>query len=172
MGAQATDDGGNGSGYSITPLGKKWFQEEAAQPIIPTDPDRYAEMLTGPANRFGLAFAARAQEAARCYHAHAFVACCAMCGAAASVMAHEIVNTLTADKKHANPIAAEDDMVDWLSTVSLPPQDRREVDAFLGLLSYWSSQSLKSEENIPTEREAYVALLLLLRFALYAGERW
>jgi hypothetical protein len=40
-------------------------------------------MLAPYQQRFGPSFQERAQEVIRCYGAHAYLACCTMCGAAA-----------------------------------------------------------------------------------------
>lgn len=82
-GAQATADGASGNGYTITPFGKQWLAESDKDDFVPTEPERFAEMLAPHRKRFGPSFQERAQEAIRCYGAHAYLACCTMCGAAA-----------------------------------------------------------------------------------------
>lgn len=91
-GAQATDDGSGGNGYSITPFGKQWLAEADHETFVPTEPERFAQMLAPFRVRLGAGFHQRAQEAIRCYGAHAYLACCAMCGAAAeSVLLARII---------------------------------------------------------------------------------
>ena len=82
-GAQATDDGNAGNGYSLTPFGRSWLNEKDKDYFVPTEPERFAKMLSPYKEKFGAFFHQRAQEAIRCYGAHAYLACCAMCGAAA-----------------------------------------------------------------------------------------
>jgi hypothetical protein len=81
-GAQATADGSSGNGYSITPFGYEWLSEGGKDDYVPTEPGRFAQMLEPLKGRFGPGFYERSQEAVRCYGAHAYLACCAMCGAA------------------------------------------------------------------------------------------
>jgi hypothetical protein len=78
MGAQST---GFEDGYSTTPFGKQWLDESNLDDHVPTEPGRFAEMLKPYENRFGSPFYERSQEAIRCYGAHAYLACCVMCGA-------------------------------------------------------------------------------------------
>ena len=44
-GAQDTQDGSAGNGYSITPFGQQWLQEDASDDFVPTEPERFAQML-------------------------------------------------------------------------------------------------------------------------------
>lgn len=80
---QATPDGSAGSGFSVTLFGQQWLSEDKEDTFIPTEPERFAQLLKPFAARFGDGFHERAQQAVRCYGAHAYLACCAMCGAAA-----------------------------------------------------------------------------------------
>ena len=83
MGLQATSEGSAGDGYSITPFGEQWAAESDHDDFVPTEPQRFAQMLKPYQALCGPGFYERAQEAVRCYGAHAYLACCAMCGAAA-----------------------------------------------------------------------------------------
>src|SRR5262245_10557800 len=79
---QSTEQGNAGEGYSITPFGEQWIAESDRDDFVPTEPQRFAQMLA-PFKGFGPGFLERAQEAVRCYGAHAYLACCALCGAEA-----------------------------------------------------------------------------------------
>jgi hypothetical protein len=81
-GEQATPDGSSGNGYSITPFGRVWLAEADRETFVPTEPERFAQMLARFQNRFGAGYQSRGQEAVRCYGAHAYLACCVMSGAA------------------------------------------------------------------------------------------
>lgn len=86
LGAQATTEGSGGDGYSVTPFGEQWLNEDTNDAYIPTEPGRFAEMLEPHRDRYGPGFYERSQEAIRCYGAHAYLACCVMCGAAAEAI--------------------------------------------------------------------------------------
>src|SRR3712207_6383321 len=42
MGAQSTDEGNAGSGFSITPFGRQWIAEAQQDTFVPTEPERFA----------------------------------------------------------------------------------------------------------------------------------
>lgn len=73
----------DGEGYSITEFGRKWLSEHGSPAYIPTDSSRIDSLLNRCQDLFGAVYATRASDAARCYSAHAYYACCAMIGAAA-----------------------------------------------------------------------------------------
>jgi hypothetical protein len=73
-GAQSTDDGASGNGYTVTPFGEQWLAESNRDDFVPTEPERFAHMFAPYQPRFGVSFQERAQEAIRCYGAHASLA--------------------------------------------------------------------------------------------------
>lgn len=173
-GGQATDDGASGNGYSITSFGKQWLAESEKETFVPTEPERFAQMLANYKDKYGASFQERAQEAVRCYGAHAYLACCSMCGAAA-----ESIMLATAIAKHgesrvlqqynrSNGRRAVENMILGQRTPSL----KEEYLGYATLLKYWrDSASHGSASNI-TDNEAYTSLALLLRFALFTSDRW
>jgi hypothetical protein len=44
-GAQSTESGGSGDGYSVTPFGRRWLAEADNATFVPTEPERFAQML-------------------------------------------------------------------------------------------------------------------------------
>jgi hypothetical protein len=72
----------DGTGYSLTTLGRRWITDDAPQ-ILLLGPERISELFEKLSERLGAAFLQRATEAARCHAFSLYVACCAMCGAAA-----------------------------------------------------------------------------------------
>lgn len=75
LGLQATDDGAGGNGYSLTPFGREWLAESDRDDYVPTEPERFGAMLKPYHAKFGPGFYERAQQAIRCYGAHAYLAC-------------------------------------------------------------------------------------------------
>ena len=174
-GAQATDDGNAGNGYSITPFGRQWISEADRDTFVPTEPERFGQMLARFRDRFGPGFQERGQEAIRCYGAHAYLACCAMCGAAA-----ESVLLATAIAKTSN----EEQVLREYATASgrrrvenlILGQAQRalqeEYRGYTSLLKYWRDEASHGQASGITDNEAYTALALLLRFALFVNDRW
>ena len=77
-GAQSTQDGSGGNGYSVTPFGRQWLSETDRDIFVPTESGLFSEMVAPFAPIFGAGFHERANEAIRCYGAHAY-----LCGFAA-----------------------------------------------------------------------------------------
>lgn len=175
FGGQATNDGNAGNGYSITPFGKKWIDEANQDTFVPTEPERFAEMLKPFKTRYGDGFYERAQEAVRCYGAHAYFACCAMCGAASESILL------------ATTIAKVGDESQILKTYSSSQGRSRVENMLIGkskyflktkfnalndLLKYWRDEAAHGKPSNITDNEAYTSLALLLRFAMAVNENW
>ena len=71
--AQGTDSG-SGGGFCLTAFGKTWLSEPD-HTFVPTEPERYAELIAPFRDRFGPGYFERSQQAIRCYGAHAYLAC-------------------------------------------------------------------------------------------------
>jgi len=71
------------AGYSLTTFGRRWLQDSDKPAYIPTDVGRLSDLLTRRRDLFGPVYVLRATDAARCYSALAYYACCAMIGATA-----------------------------------------------------------------------------------------
>lgn len=175
MGLQATDEGSGGGGYSITPFGRQWLEESDQDDYVPTEPGRFAEMLSPFQSRFGAQFKERSQEAIRCYGAHAYLACCVMCGAAA-----ESILLATATEKQGDRDAVLKmyntsqgrGRVENLILGSAKDGVRREFSAYQGLIKYWRDQASHGMPVQIGDNEAYTSLALLLRFAMFVEQRW
>jgi hypothetical protein len=172
-GKQVTDDGSGGSGFSITPFGHTWLRESNRDDYVPTEPGRFAQMLSGFVGRFGPAFQARAQEAVRCYGAHCYLACCAMCGAAAET----ILLTLARGVKPEGDVlkayrtsGGRGKLEAWIAGQA-PARVKAEFAAFIGLLDYWRDDAAHGLPSSIADQEAFTSLALLLRFAQWADER-
>ena len=172
--AQATDDGNAGNGYSITPFGEKWLSESDRDDYVPTEPGRFAEMLEVFRDRLGPGFYERSQEAVRCYGAHAYLACCAMCGGASE----SIILSLAIAKKNeqevlkayasANGRSRVENMIIGQAKNYL----KREYQGYSSLLKYWRDESAHGKVSGISDNEAYTSIALLLRFAKFADDNW
>ena len=174
-GAQTTDDGAGGSGYSITAFGRQWLEEEEEDVFVPTEPGRFAEMMKPFRSRFGPGFYERAQEAIRCYGAHAYLACCAMCGAAAESILLATAIDKTGDEKRvlasystANGRKKVENMVIGQAKEHI----RREFQGLTELLKYWRDEAAHGKASKISDNEAYTSLAMLLRYAMFVNENW
>jgi hypothetical protein len=171
---QATADGASGNGYSITPFGVQWLAEAEHDDFVPTEPGRFAEMLAPYRDRFGPSFQERAQEAIRCYGAHAHLACCSMCGAAAAaiLLATAIAKTdATSVLKQYNASGGRGRVENALLG-QVQGHLRREYGGYMTLLKYWRDEASHGMASGIKDNEAYTSLALLLRFAIFVNQNW
>jgi hypothetical protein len=174
MGAQSTDEGSAGAGYSITSFGRQWLGESHDDAFVPTEPERFGQLL----DRFkqsGPGFHDRAQQAVRCYGAHAYLACCAMCGAAAESILSSVAIAKGGDNadvlrmyRSSNGRRQVENLVLGRLTSSLQGSFR----AFTDVLKYWRDESAHGTAWKISDIEAHTSLALLLRFAQFASDRW
>lgn len=174
-GEQDTGDGSAGNGYSLTPTGREWLEQAGQYDVVPLEPGRFSHMLASFGPRFGDAFLERSQEAMRCYGANAFLACCAMCGAAAEAAIIALAAAKTGDETHV--------LKDWATPGGRgrvensiigqqPPGVRNEFLSSSSLLKYWRDVAAHGQRANISGDEAYTALALLLRFARFVDDKW
>ncbi len=174
--AQSTDDGSAGNGFSTTPFGKKWLSEaETDNPYVPTEPGRFSTMLEPYTSLFGNGFKERANQALACYGAHAYLACCVMCGAAGE----SILLKLAIDKKkdeegvlklyrQSNGRKKIEDLV-LRQAAGIRKED---FESCFSLLKYWRDESAHGGISGIKENEAFTSLALLLRCAQFAKDNY
>lgn len=172
--AQATADGASGNGYSFTPFGRQWLAESNKDSFVPTEPERFAEMLSPFKDLFGPAFHERAQEAIRCYGAHAYLACCGMCGAAAesvllatAIEKADEVTVLTQYNRSSGRKHVEN-LIFGKSRQEL----QKEYSGYSTLLKYWRDQASHGHTSRIQDNEAYTSLALLLRYVHFSKDNW
>jgi hypothetical protein len=171
---QSTDQGSAGSGFSVTAFGQQWLSEGGSV-FIPTEPERFGQLLKPFVSRFGQGFHERAQEAVRCYGAHAYLACCAMCGAAA-----ESILLATAIAKEGD----EDSVLKIYATTNgrvrlenmiigkATDHVKREFKGLTELLKYWRDEASHGKPSNISDNEAYTSLAMLLRYAAFVNGIW
>jgi hypothetical protein len=172
---QATTDGASGNGYSITPYGRQWLEEAEHSDFVPTEPERFAQMLAPYKEKFGKRFHQRAQEAVRCYGAHAYLACCAMCGAAAESILLATAIEKSHDEKKVLILYSSRSGRQQVENLILGKSDKKLQEEFKGynaLLKYWRDESAHGQTSKIIENEAYTAIAMLLRFALFTDRVW
>ena len=173
IGAQSTHE--EGRGYSVTPFGEQWLSEATEDNWVPTEPGRFAEMLKPFRTRFGPGFYSRAQESVRCYGAHAYLACCAMCGAAAESVLLATAIAKTGDEKvvlKAYAAAKGRLTVETMILGQAREDLRREFRGLTGLLKYWRDHATHGTPPSIAENEAYTSLAMLLRYASFVHQNW
>lgn len=173
-GAQATPDGSAGNGYSVTPFGREWVSESGQDDFVPTEPERFAQLLKPFQSRFGSGFYERAQQAIRCYGAHAYLATCVMCGAAAE----SILLAIAIAKSDEETVLKIYKGASGRSRVekNIVGQARQNIQRdFAGhttLLNYWRDEAAHGQASNIGDNEAFTALALLLRFSQWTDDNW
>jgi len=171
-GAQAVPDGGQG--YSLTAAGRAWIAE-GAKDLILFQQDRLAQLFDRFRERFGPGYLQRALEAVRCNTNGTFLACCAMCGAAAE----SILLAAAIARRGDEPAVLRDYRASGgrsrvekglLGQVSEPTASR--FHTFMDLLAYWRDDSSHGTATTIGDVEAYDALSRLLRLAHFASDHW
>lgn len=174
-GGQATGSGNAGDGYSITPLGKTWLLETNLDDFVPTEPERFGALLAQYKTKLGAGFHERGQQAIRCYDAHAYLACCAMCGAAAeSIILALAIAKINNEDEIINIYSAAGGRlkIENLIIGQAKTQLREEYKIHSALLKYWRDESAHGRVSSIGDNEAYTSLVLLLRFAMFISNSW
>ena len=171
-GGQATPDGSSGNGYTITPYGERWLAGTVEDDFVPTEPGRFASLLHPFRELFGVGFAERAQQAVLCYRAHAYLACCAMCGAAAEsiLLALAIKKTDEDEVLRSYASSGGRGRIEALVLANASEPVKRSFRGYTDLLKYWRDETAHGRVSQIGPDEAYVSLLTLLRLAQFARD--
>lgn len=172
---QVTEDGSGGNGYSILLSGREWLEQTGQYDYVPIEPGRFARLLDAFTPRFGLGFRERAQEAIRCYGANAYLACSAMCGAAAESIVLAVAIAKEGDEERVLRMYESSGgrgRVENLILGQQPAIIQTEFRSSMNLLKYWRDSAAHGRLFGITDNEAYTSLALLLRFAQFANDRW
>jgi len=173
--AQETADGSAGNGYSVTPFGRTWLKESDQDNYVPTEPERFGQLLEPFRERFGPGFYERAQQAVRCYGAHAYLACCAMCGAASESIILATAMVKSGNEKEILKIyrsASGRTKTENLIIGQLRSNLKRECQGYSSLVKYWRDESSHGTISSIKDNEAFTSLALLLRFAKFVDDNW
>ena len=169
------EQGGFVNGYSMTPAGKKWLKDATQYDSLPIEPGRFSKLLDGFTARFDEGYGERSQEALRCYKAFAYLGCCAMCGAAAESILLDVAIAKDGDQDKIEKLYSSGDGRRAIENLIFGPQPENvqaECRGYLSLLKYWGNLTPHGKASGITEVEAYTALMLLLRLAQFANDRW
>jgi hypothetical protein len=174
-GEQATEAGNAGNGYSITPFGRQWLAEADRDTFVPTEPERFAQMLARFQDRFGPGLQSRGQEAVRCYGAHAYLACCVMSGAAGESILLSAAIAKDGNEDHVLRLYAATGGRRKIEDLIFGQAQGNIREAYRGLsslLKYWRDEAGHGQASIISDNEAFYSLGLLLRLATFMNDHW
>lgn len=169
---QSTDDGASGNGYSITDYGRTWLQETNHEDFIPTEPETFGKMIARY-NIFGPGFHQRSQEAIRCYGAHAYLACCAMSGAASESIVLNLAIQKNGDEEKILKLYTNRDGRKKIEQLLMTGQSQFINDnilTFCSLLKYCRDEAAHGSNSSINEEVAFHSLAVLLRMARFCSE--
>jgi hypothetical protein len=165
---------GDMRGYAVTTFGQTWLAEHDTPAYIPTDPSRIVALLTRRADLFGGTYALRVNDAARCYSAHAYYACCAMIGAAAeSILLAAAVIKLGEDEalRLYRGMSGRRTLTNAVLR-NCAEHVSREFRLHVDLISLWRDLSAHADPGIISEQEAFANMRGLIKFTHFAEQRW
>ena len=158
--------------YTITDFGRKWLSRTELDELSAIVPARFVELLHRFVPRYGGGFRSRAEQAVIAYHAQAYLAACAMCGAASE----SIMLAIASERFGADRVLTEYGRAGGRAKVrkmlvgSASATEQQRFDGYIGSIDYWRDESAHGRASDLGETEAFVALHSLLRFARYAAE--
>lgn len=165
----------HGVDFNLTQYGRSWLASSSGYETVPTNYARFSSLLQNYKGRFGSGYYSRSQEAIGCYRSHHYHASCVMSGAATESILLAIAiqkkgseDSVVKDYCAANGRSRIENFIIGNKTDSV----KRSMQAFLELLKYWRDFAGHGLAIGIGEEEAYTSLLLLLRFAQYADDRW
>ena len=175
IGLQATESGGSGDGYSITAAGRAWLEAADESNFVSTEPSRFAKIAARFRDQLGDGYFQRAQEAARSHFATAYLASCAMSGAAAESILLRVAIAKEADEKQVLQTyrsANGRKRVENLIVGQLRDPLASQFKSLMDLLKYWRDEASHGGVSDISEFEAYEAIARLLRLAHFVDDHW
>jgi hypothetical protein len=163
-----------GDEFTLTDYGENWLRV-APDVALPTEYGRFAGFLASHASRFRPSYHLRSQEALACYRAGLYLSCCTMCGAAAEAIILSLAIAKVGDERGVLRDYQSSGGLGRIRRQLAAQQNSRvheAIDQFSELLKYWRDEAAHAGEMRIDEEHAFLALLLLLRLARFADERW
>lgn len=164
-----------GDYFTITEYGSKWFSRRSQYDCAPAEYGRFTQLLSNHSARLGPGYDSRSKEAISCYRAQTYLACCVMCGAAAESI---ILALAIAKKGDAEEVlkgycsSGGRGRIEKLLMVNQDGHIIKNLPNYTSLINDWRDVAAHGSNTYVGEEEAFTALLLLLRFARFADERW
>lgn len=161
--------------FCVTAAGREWLASAEESHFVLMQAGALSKTLGAFQRRFGDGYQQRSQEALRCRSADAWLATCAMCGAAAESILLSIATAKTGNEmlvlreyKSAN---GRKKIIDML-VGQAPDHVQRPLRSCISILAYWRDDAAHGRSTSISASEAEEALRLLLIFAQFADERW
>lgn len=168
---QAVPDGG----YSLTVAGRKAIPELDSSSLLIAQPGSLAATFGSFKNRFGEGFHQRATEAIKCRNAEAWVACCAMVGAAAESILLATAIAKMADQDQVLSVYSRSGGRKNVLNLIVGQADRTRRDVlatFSGIISSWRDEAAHGIATPLGTANADEALRQLLHMCQWVDREW
>ncbi len=163
------------SAFTLTRQGQKWMEDPEQDRILLLQPGALARTLAEYRRLYGDGYLQRANEAIKCRSAGAYLACCAMCGAAAESIVLALAIEKSGDEeavlKTYNSRSGRSSVLNGLVGQVVDPI-RRRLTTYSELLSYWRDDAAHGVASDLGDAHAEEALERLLRLAQFADDHW
>jgi hypothetical protein len=161
--------------FSLTAWGRQWLAEADEWHFIVMQHGALAQTLKAFENRFGEGFVQRSQQAIRCREADAWLASCAMCGAAAESILLALAIAKSGDEgaviKEYRTGNGRKKTIDGL-VGQQPDRIQGEFRSSMNILSYWRDDAAHGMASPISAAVAEVAMQQLLRLSQFANRHW
>lgn len=162
--------------FSITDFGRRWFADHHnAKDYAPSPADSRAQgIVERMAGVFGAGFHSRASEANLCYRMNAFLASCALYGAAAESVLLAVGSKRLGEDKSLRIYRRARGRSELAKAVfgGLPEGVSRELVGYLGVISHWRDASAHGADPGANEAEAFLAWTFLVRLGTRVLDNW
>jgi hypothetical protein len=173
--AASTQGVNDGGGYSLTSQGALWLKDAEEAHFIALQPGALAAAFDRFREKFGDAYHQRTQEALRCRSAEAWLAACAMVGAAAESMLLALAVARTGNEESVlRTYLGRDGRKATLNLITgqASRQISQPLSSGMALLSYWRDAAGHGQAAPISAPEAEQALRELLSLSQFASDRW
>jgi hypothetical protein len=170
-GEQAVEEGG----YSLTVAGRAALENLDAATILLAQPGSLAATFNGYRRRFGDGFHQRSMEAIRCRNAEAWLACCAMVGAAAESVLLAIAISKEGEEEPVlrayRGVRGRQTVLNMIVGQADAPR-RNTLTTFAGIVSLWRDDAAHGRASPIDTSNADEALRQLLHMCQWVDREW
>jgi len=174
-GGQATDDGASGNGYTLTSKGKSWLESQDHNLLLLISNRRFQDLMSQFREQLGEGFFQRALEARACYDGSAYLACCAMVGAATESIFLKLAIEKSGDEESVLDVYKSSSGRRRIENQIIGQAREPLKSSFHSateLIKYWRDEASHGQASIISELEANEALSRLIRFSYLVKDHW
>jgi hypothetical protein len=165
-----------GTEFRLSSWGMEWVRLTVGSDVpLPHEFGRFSEHLRKYDSKLGPVYHNRSQEALTCYRAGAHLAACTMAGAAAEAILLKLASSYLNDAGQVGSTYRRRDGRTLLLrqlTSKRPKPVQVAIESFSEVIAYWRDDAAHASDAPIDEPEAFTTLLILLRFAIFADNRW